>query len=340
MKKIALPVLFSVIIFSGCYDMTDIENIKTVSAACVEPGKITYCTVTTTPGEKSYGFELYPVETEDLYEGLNSISLKTGKEISVSHLNALIFKKDCPVSLISTVCTSAINGSEIHPKVMAAFVDMEFDDFFDKMLLPGDTVMYKKISDVFRDRYAAVTQCTVTELYHGLKHESLGVNMPVFSLDAEGNIVSDGIGHVNVRDTGFFDRSIADTVCLLKNSGKPVYYNTGANSVAVKLVGGGVDFDRERNYISISLEVGVSGGGKPVSENTLRALEERISSDVIKICNQKNTGFDILNLNREMLRSFVSERDFTRYCSSKGGFYSMLTALEYDVHILAEEGDV
>lgn len=342
MKKLLL-ILTALIVclsFAGCYDMTEIEDIKTVSVVCVENGKITYCTITTSPEEKKYGFELYPIKTEDLYEGLNSISVKSGKEISVSHLGAIMFKKDCPPSLIRSVCTSAIGGSEFHPKVMTAFVDMDFDEFFEKMSVPADSIMYKKITDVLNDRYAAATECTVMDLYHGIMHETLGVNMPVISLDEDGNIVIGGSGHISGLKVGFIDKELTDTVNLLENSGKPVYYKLKEGSVAAKVVGGYVNFDKEKNHIYISLDIGASGGGKFVSDSMESELEERIYSDVIKICNQKNNGFDILHLNREMLKKFKTENSFDDFKNSKGGFSGMMKSLDFDIEIRAKDGDV
>ena len=69
-------------------------------------------------------------------------------------------------------------------------------------------------------------------------------------------------------------------------------------------------------------------------------LEERIYSDVIKICNQKNNGFDILHLNREMLKKFKTENSFDDFKNSKGGFSGMMKSLDFDIEIRAKDGDV
>ena len=342
MKKSILFVLavFLCSFLCGCYDKTEIEDIKTVSAVCVESGKITYCTITTSPGEKSYGFELYPVETEDLHEGLNSISVKLGKEISVSHLGAIMFKKDCPPSLIHSVCTSAAIGSEIHPKVMTAFVDMEFDEFFNKMSIPTDSLMYKKISDVLDDRYAAVTQCTVMDMYHALMHETLGANVPVIALDKDANISILGMGHISGNNVAFFDKPLADTVNLLENSGKSVYFRLSNISVAAKVIGGHVDYDAKQNHMSISLDIGASGGGKSVDDLSREELRERIYMDIQNILSQKNIGFDILHLNRQMQKKFLTEQKFIDFQNSNGGFSSMMKNLTIDINIFVSEGDV
>lgn len=333
MKKLVFMIASTVILFSGCYDMTDIEDIKTVAAICVEPGKITYCTISTSPDEKNYGYELFCEYTEDMYEGLNNISLKTGKEISVSHLKAVMFKKECSLDLIDSVCTSAVGGSEFHPKVMTAFTDMDFEMFFNKMTLAPDTSMYRKISNVYDDRYAAVTQCTVMELYQGLQYEGLGVNIPVFTLDSYGNITADGICHINKDKKAFFDQNIADTVNLLENSGKAVYFKENGHSVATKISGGKVRYNKDENHIYISLETELTEGGKSTDSVTAEKVKQRIYSDIILICNEKNRGYDILRLNREMLGKFISEKEYQKYKDSKGGFYNMLKNMDFDIEV-------
>lgn len=316
-------------VFGGCYDMTEIEDIETVFAVCAEDGKITYCTVTASSDKKDYGFELYPVETEDLYKGLNSVSLKTGKEVSVSHLGVIVFKTGSSPTLIRSVCESAIRGSEFHPKVLTAFVDMEISDFFEKMTVSEDTVMYRKLTDVLDDRYASVTKSTVMDLYHGIMQRSLGVNIPVITLDGDGNIVTDGSCHVSGDRIMYINQNLTDTVNLLKNSGKPVYFTLSGGSVAAKVTGGSAEFDRNGNHISISTEIDISG--QYVNKDTRAELEDRIRSDVVRIVNEKNNGFDILGLNREMRRAFFTEGEFLDFCNSKGGFEGMLRELNFDI---------
>ena len=59
MKKcMMLVAALSFLFVSGCYDMTDIENVKSISAIGVGETGITFCTVSTTPDEKIYGFDV------------------------------------------------------------------------------------------------------------------------------------------------------------------------------------------------------------------------------------------------------------------------------------------
>ena len=313
MKKIIILIPILTILLSGCYDMTDIEDIETVTTVYNEPKKITYCTVTTIPDEKKYGYRLYTCETSDLFEGINEISLKTGKKISVAHLDSIIFMKDCEPPLIKEVCTSAVDGSDFHPKIMTAFSDMSSDDFFAKLSVPDDTVLYRHISDVFHNKYAVVPQCTVIELYRSLQNESPGVNLPVFTLDTDGNITSDGICHVSYNKTGFFHSDFAETVNLLENRGKPIYYNSDGEIISVTLTDGNVEYDKDRNFIMLYMEIHTDIGGEEIEEHTIKLIKEKITSDTVKICNEKNNGFDILNLSREMLKKFISEEEFNRY---------------------------
>ena len=58
------------------------------------------------------------------------------------------------------------------------------EDFFDKLSIPTDTAIYKKIYDVFSDKYAIATECSVKKLKEGLDNYQ-GANgkiCPIISL--------------------------------------------------------------------------------------------------------------------------------------------------------------
>lgn len=333
MKKIIILIPILTLFLSGCYDMTDIEDIETVTTVYIEPQKITYCTVTTIPDEKKYGYRLYTCETTDLFEGINEISLKTGKKISVAHLDSIIFTKECEPPLIKEVCNSAVDGNDFHPKIMTAFSDMSSDDFFAKLSVPEDTVLYRHISDVFHNKYAVVPQCTVIELYRSLQNENPGVNLPIFTPDANGNITTEGICHISHDKTVFYRSDFAETINLLENKDSTVYYSLDGEKIPVSLTGGKAEYDKDRHFIMLYMEITPDNIGKKTDKHTLTLLKNKIRSDTVKICNEKNNGFDILNLSREMLKKFVSEEEFNRYKEECGGFYPMLKKLNFDVEI-------
>ena len=285
--------------FTGCYDMTDIENIKSIAVIGVSNNEITYCTVSTTPDEKIFDFDVYPVKTDNIYDGMNKVSLLTGKEASLSHLEAVVFNRDCTFERINLICSEIVRGVESHPKVLTAFCDVNLNDFFEGIKIPSDTSLYKIISDVLDDRFASSVKCTVKDLYDGIKYSKCAT-VPVIDLDEDGNMNPAGSLCINDSSIMYFDNNITRTINLLLDGKKPVFYPMSFGHVAVTLKEKKIRFSAfDKAEIKLHLIYNLA------DEDTKKEqeIERKIVSDTEKILDARNYGFDIINLKRELIKN-------------------------------------
>lgn len=337
MKKYVLSAVFLGCIFiSGCYDMTDIENVKSISAIGVGEDKITFCAVSTTPDEKIYGFDIYEFDTDNIYDGLNEISLTTGKEASISHLEAVIFEKDCPIEVYKNISSSVASGIESHPKVMTAVSEIPAKELFENINISSDTSLYKIISDVLIDKFASVTECNMLDLYYGTKYDKNAV-LPVISLNDEKNIEHSGSACVKKDNIMFFDEDITKTINLLLNKKKSVFYRLTSGDTAVNMTDFDVEFDKDKMLLSININL--TYNLSDFSKQTEKEIEDRVKSDFTTIVDYKDMGFDVLNIYKYILNEFYTEKEFVRFSEKNGGRESILKNINYNINIDIKKGD-
>ena len=337
MKKCMLfIVFFSCIFISGCYDMTDIENVKSISAIGVSETTMTFCTVTTTPDEKIYGFDIYEFDTDNIYDGLNEISLTTGKEASISHLEAVIFEKDCPIEIYKSISSTVAAGIESHPKVVTAVSEIPVKELFEDINIPSDTSLYKIISDVLNDKFASVTECNMLDLYYGTRFSKNAI-LPVIKLNDDGNIEHTGSTCIKEDDILLLDKDITKTVNLLSNKGKPVFYEMPFGDTAVNMTDINAKFDKDKNHLSfnISLVYNLTAADR----DTEKKITDRIRSDIIKIIDYKDMGYDVLNVYRYILKGFYTEKRLEEFLEKSGGRENLLKSINYNIDIEIKRGD-
>lgn len=332
MKKIFLMLLICIPL-SGCYDMTEIEDIESVFAIYVENEGITYCTVTPGNEDKNYGAKIIKTDCINPNDGLNRISRENGKDVSVAHLGQIIFSKDCSAERIKEICDYVLAENEFHPKIMTAFSDVSAEDFINKISAQGNEAVYKKLKNFFNDKYAAVTKCSVTELNRATNHETLGANVPFVTIGENNQPTFAGLMHVCKDRIKHIDKSLWNTIALLENNHKEIYYQLKDTSTAVKLTGGKVKYYKENNHIDIYLEIYVSDNSVYENESRIEFIKTKINSDIIKILNEKNNGYDILKLGREMLKSFYTSEEFADQCKKYGDYMKMMENLDYNIEI-------
>ncbi len=337
MKKYMMFVAaLSFLFVSGCYDMTDIENVKSISAIGVSETTMTFCTVTTTPDEKIYGFDIYEFDTDNIYDGLNEISLTTGKEASISHLEAVIFEKDCPIEIYKSISSTVAAGIESHPKVMTAVSEISVKELFEDINIPSDTSLYKIISDVLNDKFASVTECNMLDLYYGTGFSKNAI-LPVIKLNDDGNIEHTGSACIKEDDILLLDKDITKTVNLLSNKNKPVFYELPFGDTAVNLTDINANFDKDRNFLSFNIDLVYNL--TDADKDTEKKITDRIRSDIIKIINYKNTGYDVLNVYKYILKEFYTEKGLDEFVEKNGGRENFLKNINYNIDIGIKRGD-
>ncbi len=312
----------------GCYDQTDIEDIKNVSLIIVDKGNISYCTITTEPEEKSYGYNVYNVTTDDLYYGINSICNQTGKEVSLSHLEAIVFTKNCEYNIVKKSINSLLEGTNSHPKIMTAFLDGDASAFFDKLSIPSDTTVNKLISNVFDNKFTSTTQCSAMELSCAMNFDMSGKCVPVVFLDNEGNIKSSE--SVFVNNYGFAELDATTTQFLNAAFGRgEVYVNY--NNATAPIVCKNINFATNLNNIDVNANLQICSGQSLGAKQAFSDFAKTVIDDIVV---KKNNGFDLLNLQGQMAKKFNSISSFEQYIQNNGGVQNWLKNI--NVNIKAE----
>ena len=335
-KYILIAAVLSILFIPGCYDMTDIENVKSISAIGVSKSSITFCTVTTTPDEKIYGFDVYEFETDNIYDGLNEISLTTGKEASISHLEAVLFEKDCPVEIYKSISSVVAAGIESHPKVMTAISEIPVKELFESINIPSDTSLYKIISDVLNDKFVSVTECSMLDLYYGTNFSKDAV-VPVIRLNDDKNIEHCGCACITNNDIMFFNKDITKTINLLSHKNKPVFYELPFGDVAVNMINLKAKFDKDTNFLMIDVDLIYNLANH--DKDAERKITDRIKSDIAKIIDYKDMGYDVFNIYKYVLKQFYTEKELKEFLNKNGGRENLLKSINYNIDVGIKRGD-
>ncbi len=325
-KKLLFIFVFACLL-CGCYDNTDIEDIKNISLIIADTNKISYCTITTEPEEKSYGYKVYNVATDDLYYGLNSIGEQTGKEVSLSHLEAIMFSRECDYQTVKKTINSLLEGTNSHPKVMTAFLDGDAAMFFDRLDIPSDTSVNKLISNVFNNRFQNTTRCTATELSCAMNFDVSGKAVPVVYADDEGNIQS--IDSVFVNNYGFANLDVNTAQFLNAIGGsREVYIDYNNVNVPVKCEE--IKFDTSQNTIKCKVLFAISSGRDSTTKQAFSDFAKVVTDDIIA---KKENGFDLLNLQVEIIKKFNNIPSFEKHMQKNGGVKNWLKNINLNIEI-------
>lgn len=316
MKKSLFILLVTVVscIVSGCYDMVDIEDICAVSAIFVDSDSITYCTVNASPDEKKYSYTLYTSDEENLYQGINILSEKTGNEISLSHMEAIMFSVDCSHDRVKENINALLGRTNTHPKSLVAYYEGTGDVLADKIMKSAQNGGGKYLRKLLDNRFSGISVCNAVEFCYGVNYDGSGSTAPVISSDSD-NIIFNGIVYANTKGSVIIPRPYSDIVTAVKNCGKDVCYGE-KSSVEIKCVTYDAEFDRENNRYDIRGEFACSGFGADVdSEVPGRELNKGMEY----IVSLKDNGFDVLDIYTDIRKSFLTISSFENYVASRGG---------------------
>lgn len=322
----------------GCADMTDIEEIKSVAAIAVSDSAVTFCTISVSAQEKTYDYEVYRFETDNIYDGMNMLSERTGKRASLAHLTAVFFEDGCSQETIKNCVGSVVGGGESHPKAMAAFIDCAAQDFFDGITVPSDSSMYRLLTDIPDDRYAAVTRCEMIELYYAVNLDDCAL-LPMFGVNGDGSIVRRGAVCVGTDAAVVTDSEVADALSLAADGSKPIYCTLSGGRAAVRTANKKIWFDKATDTAHIRLEVTYNFGRGTGMKSAEGELEQKLADNLKTALEMKNSGFDLLSLRRKAAGEFMTESGYKKYVNENGGGY-FLRNMKYEIETEATEGDI
>ncbi len=324
-KRLSFIFVFACLL-CGCYDHTDIEDIKNVALIIADTNKISYCTITTEPEEKSYGYKVYNVATDDLYYGLNSIGEQTGKEVSLSHLEAIMFSKECDYQTVKKTINSLLEGTNSHPKIMTAFLDGDSAMFFDRLNIPADTSVNKLISNVFYNRFESTIECSAMDLSCAINFDVAGKAVPVVFADEEGNIKS--TESVFVNNYGFASLDMNTTQFLNAIDSKEVYINY--NNINVPVECQNIKFTLSQNSIDCDAVLKIRSGSDSTTKQVVSDFVKAVTDDIIF---KKNEGFDLLNMQGKIVKEFRDIPSFEKYIQKNGGVKNWLKNINLNIEI-------
>lgn len=303
-KKLILIILLTAIL-SGCYDQTDIENLKNVSIICVDNSNIYFCCVTSKKDDNKYSYDLYTVNTDDLYYGIDNISKITGKVISLSHVEAIIFSDQCDYNHIKKTVNSLLEGTNTHPKIMTAFYNGNFEDFFETVKVPSDISISKFMDKILLNNNIVIPMCSAMELSCALNFDIPGYLVPLISIN-NGNIEVRESYFVNNKSINLINKTVTGITALInaKKGNAYIYWNNNYVSVEIE----NVRYNVDKSNVNILIDL------KDINQKTIFDYYEneiyklnREGLDLLGAENYLNKNFIDVNSKKEYLKKMKNE---------------------------------
>ena len=326
---ISLVVLVALML-GGCYDMVDIEDIQSVAAICVDNGSIAYCTVSASPSEKEYSYDVYSIEGDNLYHGIDSISRQTGKVVSLSHLEAIMFSDDCSHQLVKENINALLSRTNSHPKAMAVYYEGAGKSFLEGISVSAKTGFAKHIRQVLENKYSKNTVCSAMELSYAMNFEGAGATVPVIGKDDDGNIIYTASVFTNSQDTMLLRKPVSDVLTALKNPGSGVYADIG-QPVELKCTEYNISYNKSENRVDVN--AGFEYNNVYNSEITDDDMGKMLNDGVNFILQQRLVGFDILDIYSRIKKSCISIPALEKHIYSAGGSAKAVQSVVVDATI-------
>ncbi len=161
---IALPLLFS-----GCYDSKDIENVSAVLAAGCDrvDDKNVFSFAIAQIKSKDNGSEvptdIKSVEADNIYDALYELQKTQSKTLSLTHIECAVFSKNTDLIFKDTVkdMTERLN---VNSTSVIAICDGEAKDFLEKTSESHETDFALYLNDIFK-KQKLVPKLTVYDAY-------------------------------------------------------------------------------------------------------------------------------------------------------------------------------
>ncbi len=336
MQKKCMLVFFAIIasiMLGGCYDMVDIEDIQSVAAICVDNGSISYCTVSASPSEKEYSYQVYRFDGDNLYHGIDSISRQTGKIVSLSHLEAIMFAKDCTHKLVKDNINALLSRTNSHPKAMAVYYDGDGKSFLEGISVSAKTGFAKHIRQVLENKYAKNIVCSAMELSYAVNFEGAGATVPVIGEDNDGNIIYTGSVFANNTETILLENSVSDVLTALQNPGSSVYVDMG-QPVEIKCTAFDISYDKSANSAEVTAVFEYNNAYTGIADSDIGKM---LNDGLNYLLKQRTEGYDIADMYSSIKKSCLSIPSLDKHISAAGGVANAVQNVKVDVTLTKSE---
>lgn len=325
MIKKTIAVFMILLLLCGCYDKVDIENIKSIALICVDNSKMYYCSVSGDMAEKKYNYTVYPIQTDDLNYGLNYICEQTGKKMSLSHLDAMLFSTECNYNLVKKSVNALLQKTNTHPKVMTAFFNGSFKEIFENPNIDNDVSLGKTIDKILTNKYTYITKCSAMELSCAINFDSAGKSVPVINLN-NGQFEHYGSVYVDYFNMVYLDDVTTQFVELIKNKSAGNYVKFNNSDIFIDVSSVDINVNKQTAKLKINLNT------KGIKDKKM--LVDAINHFKQNVVNLNNNGFDIFGLANYLNKSFKSIPDKNEYLKKYNGINGWISNLNLDIEVI------
>ena len=316
MIKRLILIIISTAILSGCYDQTDIENLKNVSIICVDNSNIYFCCVTSKKDDNKYSYDLYTVNTDDLYYGIDNISKITGKVISLSHVEAIIFSDQCDYNHIKKTVNSLLEGTNTHPKIMTAFYNGNFKDFFETVKVPSDISISKFMDKILLNNNIVIPMCSAMELSCALNFDIPGYLVPLISIN-NGNIEVGESYFVNNKGINLINKTVTGITALINTKKGNAYIYWNNNYVPVEIEN--VRHIADKSNVNILIDL---------KDEKQKMIFDYYENEIYKL---NREGLDLLGAENYLNKDFIDVKSKKEYFNKSKKEW--ISSVKFDVEV-------
>ena len=310
----------------GCYDMSDIEDVSAVMAVFVDRDSITYCTVTASSEEKRYNYSLYETDNDNIYQGIHQLVVRTGKEISLSHIEAILFSVDCDNERVKDNLNALLGRTNSHPKAPVAYFEGDGYDFASKVTDIADNGDGKRLRQILDNRFSGAVVCNAMELCYALNYSASGVTAPVVAIAGDG-LTYTGVVYADSNRSVYIGKPYSDIVTAVLNKGETVTYGE-ESPVEIRCVSYDVTYEKSSNQADIEIRFEYGGYGSDGD-----GLGKSVGDGLEYIYDLRKDGYDILHLYNFIKKSCYTITAFERFAESYGGVAACVGDMDVDIRL-------
>ena len=304
--------------FTGCYDQNDIENIKSIALICVDEENLYFCSAAPVKDENKYNYEIYSVKTDNLYYGINKLTQITGKEISLSHIEAMIFSDKCNYNNIKKCINSLLKDTNSHPKVMTAFFKGEVKSILDMISNTEYSNLSEHIDYILTNKYITTTKCTARQLSCALNFDVPGYCVPLISISNDNVVIRESV-FVNNFGMQYIDEPVTSLINLINNKNGRDYVLYDGKAIPVILL-------NSKKYLDETGAEVILNFGDLKNKKIIEYFNNEIK-------NFYKNGYDLLGFGELLNKKFVDEKSKNTFLSEFNDFQGWIRQLNVNIEV-------
>ena len=167
-KTMTIILVFVIIMFSGCYDNRETDTLATVMAVGIDKSekdeyKIYTFAVADTGGvsgaDSGDGASLicFVSEGRNAHEAIRDMDWKLTKELSFSHLSAILFSESVAKEGMFEDINHFENEVSVRPQTMIAITDTDAGDYLSKLKPVLESNPEKYFQSIFKSKNASIS---------------------------------------------------------------------------------------------------------------------------------------------------------------------------------------